>query len=56
MSSVKTVFASIASYLTSPAFNAMVVGMVIVIALVVVLYRVAVRLVPRISMGRKPED
>jgi uncharacterized membrane protein len=38
---VKTFFASIASYLTSPAFIAKVVGTVIVIALAVVLYRVA---------------
>ena len=56
MSSVETFFASIASYLTSPAFIAKVVETVVVIALVVVLYRVAVRLVPRILMWRRPED
>ena len=56
LSSVKTVFASIASYLTSPAFIAKVVETVIVIDMVVVLYRVAVRLVPLILMWRRPED
>jgi len=54
LSSVKTFFTSIIGYLTSPTFIGHVVGTVIVIALAVVFYRVAVRLIPRILTWHRP--
>jgi len=53
---VTSFFRSIVDYLTSTTFIANVVATVIVVFLALVLYRVAVRLIPRILRWRRPED
>jgi len=56
LSGVKEFFTSIIYYLTGPTFIANVAATVVVVALAVIFYRVAVRLIPRILMWCRPED
>ncbi len=53
---VRDFFKGIAGYLTSPEFIANIVATVIIIVPAIVLYRIAVHLIPRILQWRRPED
>ena len=52
--SVITTLQDIAGHLTSTEFVANIVATAIVVFLVIIFYRVAVRLIPRILQGRSP--
>jgi small conductance mechanosensitive channel len=56
LSGVTEFFGSIAAYLTSSDFIVNVVATIIVIALATALYRIVVRLIPRILRWSRPED
>lgn len=56
LSGVSKFFNGVLAYLTSAEFIGNVVATVIIVVLAIVFYRVAVRLIPRILLWRRPED
>ncbi len=56
LSGVKEFFTGIINYLTGPTFIANVVATLVVVALAIIFYRIAIRLIPRILMWRRPRD
>jgi moderate conductance mechanosensitive channel len=56
LGSVRVFFEGIVAYLTSPTFIANLVATVIVLALAIFFYRLAVRLIPHVLRWRRPEE